>query len=72
MERPATVFMTRRQLMELLHIKSRETIRARLRTDPNFPRPVDGRRLWRTRDVMRYLDALQAAEEALSDVADLL
>ena len=64
-----TVFMTRRQLMELLHIKSRETIRTRLRTDASFPRPV-ARGLWRTREVMRYVDSLQA--EIYADASDLV
>lgn len=72
MPQPQTVFMTRRAVMELLHIKSRETIRTRLRDDPKFPRPVEGRRLWRTRDVLRYVERLSVATPACCDVSDLV
>jgi predicted DNA-binding transcriptional regulator AlpA len=63
--RNTSALMTMQQLMEALGVKSRQTIYARLRNDPAFPRP---RRLnrrflrWHRADVDAFIAALPQAE----------
>ncbi|MDB5957688.1 hypothetical protein [Ramlibacter sp.] len=76
------LMMSMRSLMEMLGIKSRQTIYARMRSDPAFPRPVRGTRgarsMWRIAQIERYVESLPEATfagancEARSNVEDLL
>jgi hypothetical protein len=71
MKHSTPLFMPRSRFMGLMGIKARDTFRKRMREDPKFPRPVG--RLFRVRDVLRYLQIDELPAQAVDrDVSDLV
>ena len=75
MKHSEPLFMPMRKLMELLGVKSRQTIYTRMRTDPEFPRRCGGagaRLMWRTKDVLAYVEKLPEHRLPEHDGSDLI